>query len=129
MKLSDLPEKLRKRNADVLAREFARSRRTAMCLADLEQGTGHVSASPDAAQETDASDSPVRCVRLVYVCERKRLADADGIWTKWATDGLVLARVLSDDSPVFVKEVSLRQVKSKRNHTRIEIWSTEEDNG
>jgi hypothetical protein len=52
---------------------------------------------------------------------RKRLADADGISAKAAIDGLVLAGILPDDSPKYVKEVRYSQEKGEPEETIIEI--------
>lgn len=52
---------------------------------------------------------------------RKRLTDADGISAKAAIDGLVLAGLLPDDSPKYVKEVTYSQEKGDPEKTIIEI--------
>ena len=52
---------------------------------------------------------------------RKRLTDADGVSAKAAIDGLVLAGILPDDSPKYVKEVTYSQEKGDPEKTIIEI--------
>jgi len=42
---------------------------------------------------------------------RKRLTDCDGTSGKAAIDGLVLAGIIEDDSPKFVKSVTFSQEK------------------
>ena len=65
--------------------------------------------------------------RLDKVCrihvhhKTKRLADSDGRSCKAVIDGIVLAGLLRDDSPRFVKEVSQSQEKSKLEETIIDI--------
>ena len=51
-----------------------------------------------------------RC-RIEIISYRYRLADADGISAKALIDGLILAEILPDDSPKYVKEVGFSQVK------------------
>ena len=51
-------------------------------------------------------------VKIHYHSKRRRLADADGLCTKYFTDGLVLAGVLKDDGQEYVKEVTHTQEKT-----------------
>lgn len=53
--------------------------------------------------------------------KRKRLVDADGVSAKAAIDSLVLAGLLQDDSPKFVKEVTYSQEQSAEEETIITI--------
>ena len=65
--------------------------------------------------------------RIHIHSKRKRLADADGISAKAAIDGLVQSNILADDSPLFVKEVSFSQEKSKEEETIITISPDDKD--
>ena len=56
------------------------------------------------------------------------MADADGISAKAVIDGLVLAGVLEDDSPKYVKWVTYSQEKiSKKEDEETIITITEEE--
>ena len=77
-----------------------------------------VSDAPLAKKESTRLDKNCR----IHVHHKtKRLADSDGRSVKACIDGLVLAGVLRDDSPEFVKEVSQSQEKSKTDETIIDI--------
>ena len=76
-----------------------------ICIANLESVAGH---APLEAKKGPRFDTPVRLTIISY---RSRLCDADGISAKAAIDGLVHCRILEDDSPKFVKEVSYKQIK------------------
>jgi hypothetical protein len=59
---------------------------------------------------------------------RHRMADSDGISAKAVIDGLVLAGVLEDDSPKYVKWVTYSQEKiSKKEDEETIITITEEE--
>jgi Holliday junction resolvase RusA-like endonuclease len=63
--------------------------------------------------------SPPVCIHIHSV--RSRLADIDGISAKAVIDGLVHAKILWDDSPTFVKQVTFTQEKGKEEKTIITI--------
>lgn len=63
-----------------------------------------------------------RPVNIHYHIKRNRLCDADGNFTKYTTDSLVSCKVLQDDSPEHVKEITTSQEKSKVEETIIEIY-------
>ena len=65
-------------------------------------------------------DSPV-CIHIHSI--RKRLTDPDGISAKAAIDGLVHAKILTDDSAKYVKKVSYSQEKGSQEQTIITIDS------
>ena len=88
---------------------------TAFPLADLEQNTCD---APLVKEKIKRLDSPIR----IHVHSlRKRLTDADGISAKAVIDGLVLAGILPDDSPKFIKEVTYSQEKAKEEKTIITL--------
>lgn len=74
---------------------------------DLESATRHEQV---AACGRAAFDSPVSIRVDSY---RIRLADVDGISAKAVLDGLVLARVIANDTTKEVKEVLFSQTKVK----------------
>ena len=51
----------------------------------------------------------------------KRVLDADNICAKLCIDGLVLAEIIKDDSPEYVKSVTLVSEKGKEEQTIIII--------
>ena len=98
---------------------------TARSLCDVEPPTCYASLG---TEEVPRLDTPCR----IHVHSfRHRLADADGISAKAAIDGLVLAGILPDDSPLYVEEVCYYQTKiskSEEEHTEIDIlWGARED--
>jgi len=110
--LNDLPERYRKQ---ALAKIKAQS-----APADNQQNTGNALQGEEEAPRFNGwFNSPVR---IVYTTTRKKLADADGNFTKYFTDALVDAGILADDSPKYVKEISHRQEKGSEEGTVIEIW-------
>jgi hypothetical protein len=78
---------------------------TASNAANLERDLGYESLGE---KGPTAFDTPV-CITVVSY--RTCLADSDGISAKAAIDGLVLARIIEDDSTKFVEEVRYRQIK------------------
>lgn len=52
-------------------------------------------------------------VDIRFHCKRKRLIDIDNISVKAVIDGIVLAGLLRDDSPEFVRSVTVSQEKCK----------------
>ncbi len=56
---------------------------------------------------------------------RKRLADPDGLCSKWVIDGIVKAGILPDDNASIIKEIRQKQVKSSKERTIIEIETCE----
>ena len=52
---------------------------------------------------------------------RKRLGDVDGISAKAAIDGLIAARVLTDDSAQYIQSVTYSQEKGAEEKTLITI--------
>jgi len=83
--------------------------------ADLES---HSSDAPDGANGDAAFDSPVR---VTFYHTRGRLADVDGLSGKAAIDGLVAAKILTDDSAKQVTEVRHCQTKGRPETTQIVI--------
>jgi len=89
--------------------------RTTDCIANLEPV---ISDAPLAAEEVARFNSPVR---VHFHSIRKRLADVDGISGKAVLDGIVIAGVLADDSPEFVKQVTHSQEKGVEEKTIITV--------
>lgn len=88
---------------------------TPVSAANLEQNS---SDAPLATKEAQGQDPRVS----IHVHSiRKRLTDADGISAKAAIDGLVLAGLLPDDSPKYVKQVTYSQEKGDPEETIITI--------
>lgn len=82
----------------------------------------HNSSIPIADMEQDLADDAVgkeryakfnTPVRIHIHSVRRRLADTDGLSAKATIDGLVHAKILKDDSPKEVKEVTYSQEKTK----------------
>ena len=64
--------------------------------------------APHGAQKIKRLDTPCR---IHLHSRRHRLADADGVCCKYAIDGLIHAKILTNDSPKEVEEVSYSQEK------------------
>jgi len=64
-------------------------------------------------------------VSIRVLSKRKRLADSDGISSKYAIDALVDCGVLSGDGPEIVKEVTHSQIKSQTEETIISIYEAD----
>ena len=62
-------------------------------------------------------------VSIKYTSYRSRLPDSDNTETKYFTDALVLAGILEDDSPKYVRKVSHEEIQSSEERTVIEIWA------
>lgn len=71
--------------------------------------------------ESDTSNAPLRTneiapfdspVRITFMHYRARSTDMDGISVKAAIDGAVACGILTDDSPLQVKEIVHQQIKS-----------------
>jgi hypothetical protein len=61
-------------------------------------------------REKGDQNMDTRCSIAVHN-KRTRFADADGISAKAVIDGLRIAKILPDDGPKFVKEVTFSQEK------------------
>lgn len=64
-------------------------------------------------------------VRIQIHSIRKQLTDSDGVSAKAAIDGLVHAKVITDDSPKFVQEVSFSQEKASKGEAERTIITIE----
>lgn len=89
--------------------------RAAVSSSNLEQGIGNEPVGEKKAKGFN------RCVSIHYRSIRKRLADSDGLCSKYVTDALVDVGILRGDDPQCVKEVSYSQEKGKEEKTIIEI--------
>jgi hypothetical protein len=78
----------------------------------------NTSNAPNGEEVIEGCDTP--CSIHIHSI-RHRLADIDGISVKACIDGLVHAKVLQDDSPKYVKEVTFSQEKSDVEKTIITI--------
>ena len=78
---------------------------TASDAANLERDPGNESLGEESPP---AFDTPV-CITVVSY--RTCLADCDGVSAKAAIDGLVMARIIEDDSTEYVHEVRYKQIK------------------
>lgn len=83
--------------------------------ANMESNTSYAS-----NESKDVKGFPTPC-RIHFHHIRKRLADYDGISTKAIQDGLVHAKILPDDSPKYIKEVSHTQEKGEPELTIITL--------
>lgn len=81
----------------------------------VEQNTGNAS---NEQKNTAGFTSPCR-IHFHHI--RKRLADIDGVSGKAVIDGLVHEKILQDDSPKYVKEVTHSQEKGEPEMTIITI--------
>ena len=88
---------------------------TTVSASDLE------STAPDAVAGEQATSQKDTRVSIHVHSVRKRLTDADGVSAKAVIDGIVLAGILPDDSPAYVKEVTYSQEKGDPEETIIEI--------
>jgi hypothetical protein len=84
-------------------------------ITDLEPAIGN---EPLGTQEVPRFTAPVR-IHVHNV--RKRYADTDGISIKGIIDGLVNFKILADDSPAFVKEITQTQELGQPEQTIITI--------
>jgi hypothetical protein len=108
--IDKLPDYLQKQ----ISRELADS------LANMEPNTRN---APDGPESPSGFYSPCS---IHFHSVRKRLADSDGISGKAAIDGLVHAKILPDDSPKYVKEVTHTQEKGDVEETIITIQRIED---
>lgn len=90
--------------------------RSSVRATNLEPAACH---APLATQEAARLTGPLR---LVVRSKLKRLRDADGTSAKYIVDSLVSARILADDSPETVTEVTHLQEKAQTEETVIEVW-------
>jgi hypothetical protein len=60
--------------------------------------------------------------RIHYRQRRRRLIDADGLYSKAATDGLTIGGLFDDDRPEWVESVTQSQEKAHVEETIIEVW-------
>ena len=112
MKLDDLNKRYRAQ----AARQLAAAITATLPPANVEQGAG------DGALAKEEVKGFNRPVSLSYFETRKRLADSDGACTKYATDALVSAGILRNDSPLEIPErPTHKQTKGKEEETIIEI--------
>lgn len=81
-----------------------------------KQNIGNELATKD---EVTPFDTPVY---IVYRNIRKRKVDADTSFTKWVTDGLVLAGILKDDSSEFIQEIRSKEEVGEQEKTIVEIY-------
>ena len=73
------------------------------------------------ADETQTNNTPVDILIHSF---RHRLADPDGLCSKYVIDAIVKAGLLEDDSTKFVKEVRFKQTKipkGEEEYTEVEI--------
>jgi len=85
------------------------------------RASGGSDLEPSVVDESERQDAPqvyLPRVDIRITNYRRRLTDADAACCKWFVDGLVKAKILRDDSPKEVREVSYRQEK-------IEQWDIE----
>ena len=96
--INDLPDRYKAQASAQLAARPARP--ASQCKPDtVDELAG--------AQEAERSHRPAyfqRPVRISYTEYRLRLLDADNAWSKYATDGLITAGLLQDDSPAEIPE-------------------------
>lgn len=92
---------------------------TTVPVADLEPLSGN---DEFRANGLPTFDTPV-CIHVRSI--RRRLADADGISAKAAIDGIVHAKILKNDSPKEVAEVSYSQEKASKGSEEITIITIE----
>lgn len=59
--------------------------------------------------------------RIEIHSKRRRLTDPDGVFAKWAIDGLVVGGLIPDDGPEWVQEVSFSQEQAEIEQTIITI--------
>lgn len=90
---------------------------------DVEQDAVHGIMEQKENDETDTR------ISIHVHSVRKRLTDPDGISAKAAIDGLVLAGLLPDDSPKYIKEVSYSQKKGFPEETIITLTSITDRKG
>ncbi len=72
--------------------------------------------------------SPRSRVRMVITSYRVKLCDIDNLEPKFIIDALRYGKLIVDDSPKFISELSLRQVQVAHfidEHTEIEITNYE----
>ena len=114
IRLEDCSPDLKKRIEDAIKKQAA-SDRTPVSVADMESCTSHEPLDKGAnayfATQVDISIHSIRT----------RLADADGICHKYVIDQLVNSKVLEDDSPRWVRQVTFSQEKGEPEKTIITI--------
>jgi hypothetical protein len=84
--------------------------------ANVEQSASDESLSKICAEEHDT-----RACKIHIHSVRNRLTDADGCCGKYAIDGIVAKKILPNDDPKCVKEVTFSQEKGKVEETRITL--------
>lgn len=85
-----------------------------------EPNIRHGAEGPDARKENSAG----RRVRLVITSYRVKLCDIDNLEVKFLVDALRYGKLITNDSPEFVGELSIRQVKVEHfidEHTTVEL--------
>ena len=93
---------------------------TAFSVADMEQNISNVTRGKNEIEK----ENTLACIHIHSI--RHRLADADGISAKAALDALVIAGVLPDDSPKYVKWVTYSQEKISKKEDEETIITIEE---
>ena len=81
----------------------------------MEQNPGD---APLSAQGIEGFVTPVR---LHIHSVRKRLVDIDNLSAKAVIDGLVFSKILPDDRPEYVQEITHSQEKGEEEKTIITI--------
>ena len=107
------------RNRERLAAALAP--RIACPAAKVEPRAGHEPVAEEAAARPHRPLGGPVCIR--YQVGVARLGDADGLCSKYATDALVSAGILADDTTAFIPESpTTRQVQHEVEDCVIEIW-------
>jgi len=114
--INDLPERYR-RQAE---RQLTTPDRPTIPATNLERAPD---CAPVAPPRHPKVDTPCR---LRLLCHRHRLADTDGISAKALIDGLIIARILADDTTKqIIESPVIAQIKVGRaepEQTIVEIW-------
>ena len=117
MRLDDFSGETRKR----IERALALQNRTAVPVADVEPPARHEPMAEKKGTRLDSFKGVIVCVHS----KRHRLTDPDGASAKAVLDGLVIAKILADDSPEFIKEVRMSQEKigkDQQEETVVELY-------
>jgi len=119
-RLEDFPDhvqKLIKKTMDQEDRD-----RAPLSSSDVEQYTRDESPRPDEGQEVHPIQRPDGPFEIRTHHITKRAIDFTNFSLKWAEDALVIAGVLPDDSPTWVRDPKNRQSKGYPERTIIEVW-------
>lgn len=113
VRLDDCDPKLKARIQQAIAKEAGGG--STNTTTNVEQAFGN---EPMGKKACPRLNPPCRChIHSI----RKRLADSDGVSGKACIDGIVLAGILPDDSPQYIKEVSYSQEQAGEESTIITI--------